>query len=63
MTLVLCSANSAGVMGLSGHFKTGPFVFFPVARFPTENLALGSLKSDDRQVGRPTASPSLSLLG
>jgi len=33
MTLVLWSANRAGVMGLSGHFKTGPFVFLPVARF------------------------------
>ena len=33
MTLVLCSAKSAGVIGLSDQFKTGPLVFLPVARF------------------------------
>jgi hypothetical protein len=38
MTLVLCNANSAGVMGLSGHFKTGPFIFLLVVRFSTEKF-------------------------
>jgi len=38
MTLVLCSATSAGVIGLSDQFKTGPFVVRPVARFSTRKF-------------------------
>jgi hypothetical protein len=38
MTLVLCSAKSAGVIGLSDQFKTGPLVFLPVARFSTRKF-------------------------
>ena len=38
MTLVLCSAKSAGVIGLSDQFKTGPFVVRPVARFSTRKF-------------------------
>src|ERR1700737_493071 len=48
MTFVLFGADGARVMSLRGHCKTDHFLFcLPVARFPRENLAPGSPKSDD----------------
>src|SRR6266550_8024801 len=36
--------------------------FVPIASFPQRNFAPGSPRNDDRQLGRPTTSPVLSLL-
>jgi len=38
------------------------FSFCAYPSFPQRNFALGSPSNDDRQLGRPTASPLLSLL-
>src|SRR5215469_11284144 len=42
------------------HFKTDHFLLLSVAPVFTDNLAPGSVKSDDRRLTGPGASPSLS---
>src|ERR1700730_6174840 len=62
MTFVLFGADGARVMSLRGHCKTDHFLFcLPVARFPRENLAPGSPKSDDCRLVCPGASPPFSV--
>src|SRR5260370_15448807 len=38
-----------------------PLLMFDLRHISTEKFALGSLRSDDWQLGRPTASPLLSV--
>jgi len=65
---LLCLISVLVAFGTSGPPSLGLLVFFTFLvlcgfrHISTENLSLGSLRSDDWQLGRPTAPPVLSVL-